>query len=81
MPKGGKINVNQIPLHKQFQFVQKVFGGNANLMKQTVDAINELKTHAAAEHYLAPRILNMPNVDRASPATQEFLLLVKARFE
>jgi hypothetical protein len=81
-PSGGaRLSVDQIPLHKQFQFVQKVFAGNSNRFKDTLAALNDLPTHDEAYQYLATRILNMPEVNREDPVVQEFLQFVKAKYE
>lgn len=78
--KSGAILIESIPMHKQFQYVQKVFAGNRKLFKDTIDVVNQLSTQEEALEYLNARILNMPEVNREEPVTQEFVELVRNRF-
>jgi hypothetical protein len=71
------INLEQIPMHKQFQFISKVFAGNRNRMTETIKAINQFTDYSEAENYMNTRILNMPEVDREDPVVVEFMQLIK----
>ena len=75
--KTQEILLDHIPMHKQFQYISKVFAGNRNKMVDTINAINQLSTMDEAENYLNTRIYNMPEVDRNDPIVVEFLQMVK----
>lgn len=75
----GEIKIEQIPMHKQFQFVQKVFAGDRDKFKQTIGALNQCEDWTAAEEYLRTHILNMPEVKRDDEVTQEFVAFIKAK--
>lgn len=74
------LNLEQIPLHKQFQFTQKLFAGNSNKFRETVESVNALTSRAQLDHYLKTRILNMPEVPKDDKVTAEFLQLLYSRF-
>jgi len=73
------LSQKMIPLHKQFQYIQKVFGGNRNRFQDTLAALNEAGSYKAAETYMAERILNRPEVDRNDPVTKEFMQFLRAQ--
>lgn len=75
------IRTEQIPVHKQFQFVQKVFGGSSVKFKVILDKINKTTTAAEAEEVLEKYVFNDPNVNRNDKVAKEFEQLVRARFE
>lgn len=77
---GSLLTIESIPMHKQFQFVQKVFAGNRKLFKETIDVLNQHQNEDEALQYLKTRILNMPEVNRDEPVVEEFLELVRSRF-
>ena len=74
------LNLEQIPLHKQFQFTQKLFAGNSNKFRETLESVNALTSRAQLDHYLKTRILNMPEVPKDDKVTAEFLQLLYSRF-
>jgi hypothetical protein len=74
------LSVESIPMHKQFQYVQKVFAGNRKLFKDTIDALNNLSKEEEAMNYLQTRILNMPEVNQDEPVVLEFVELVRSRY-
>jgi hypothetical protein len=76
----NRLAIEQIPMHKQFQYIQKVFAGNRNKFKDTLEALAQLPTAAEAEQYLQTRILNMPEVDREDAVTKEFVQFVLAHY-
>jgi len=78
--KQNVIELSNIPMHKQFQYVQKVFAGNRKLFLETLDALNGTGSMEEAEKYLRERILNMPEVNREDPVTLEFMDLIRNRF-
>lgn len=75
------IRTEQIPVHKQFQFVQKVFGGSSVKFKVILDKINKTTTAAEADEVLEKYVFNDPNVNRNDKVAKEFEQLVRARFE
>lgn len=75
------IRTEQIPVHKQFQFVQKVFGGSSVKFKVILDKINKTTTAAEADDVLEKYVFNDPNVNRNDKVAKEFEQLVRARFE
>ena len=75
------IRTEQIPVHKQFQFVQKVFGGSSVKFKVILDKINKTTTLPEAEEVLEKYVFNDPNVNRNDKVAKEFEQLVRARFE
>lgn len=76
----NRLAIEQIPMHKQFQYIQKVFAGNRNKFKDTLEALAQLPTAAEAEQFLQTRILNMPEVDREDVVTKEFVQFVLSHY-
>lgn len=74
------IHLEKIPIHKQFQYIQKVFSGKQELFRVTIEQINGILTYEEAEQYLRVRIFNMPDVSVEDKITQEFLQIVKKRY-
>ena len=75
------IQTEQIPVHKQFQFVQKVFGGSSVKFKVVLDKINKTENLEEAESVLNRYVFNDPNINRNDKVCKEFEGLVKGRFE
>ena len=75
------IRTEQIPVHKQFQFVQKVFGGSSVKFKVVLDKINKTENIEEAESVLNRYVFNDPSVNRNDKVCKEFVGLVKERFE
>lgn len=75
-----RLSVDRIPLHKQFQFINKIFDGNSQLFRKTLAALNEQPHWPAAQEYLDTHLLNMPQVDREDKVTLEFVQLVQNAF-
>lgn len=74
------IKTEHIPVHKQFQFVQKVFGGSSVKFKVVLDKINKTNNVEEAQAVLEKYVFNDPNVNRNDKVSKEFELLVKNRF-
>jgi hypothetical protein len=72
---------DQIPVHKQFQFVQKVFGGSSVKFKVVLDKINKTESLQDANDVLEKYVFNDPNVNRNDKVSKEFEAMVRARFE
>jgi hypothetical protein len=78
---GKSIKTEQIPVHKQFQFVQRVFGGSSVKFKVVLDKINKTNTVEEAMQVLDKYVYNDPSVNRTDKVAKEFEQLVRARFE
>ncbi|MBX3102968.1 MAG: hypothetical protein KF690_10705, partial [Bacteroidetes bacterium] len=76
---GALLTLESIPLHKQFQYIQKVFGGDAQRMKDTLIALNQLETSQEIADYLRTRIFNMPDNTHDAKINQEFLEFAQQR--
>ncbi|MEM7037449.1 MAG: hypothetical protein AAF570_10750, partial [Bacteroidota bacterium] len=75
------IKTENIPVHKQFQYVQKVFGGSSVKFKVVLDKINKTKSAEEAEAVLNKYVFNDPNVNPNDKIAREFQELVQGRFE
>jgi hypothetical protein len=75
------IKAESIPVHKQFQFVQKVFGGSSVKFKVVLDKINKTESLSEANEVLEKYVFNDPNVNRNDKVSKEFEAMVRARFE
>lgn len=75
------IKAEQIPVHKQFQYVQRVFGGSSVKFKVVLDKINKTKSLEEAEAVMNKYVFNDPNINRNDKVAKEFELLVRNRFE
>ncbi len=75
------IKPEAIPVHKQFQFVQKVFGGSSVKFKVVLDKINKTETLEETNEVLEKYVFNDPNVNRNDKVSKEFETMVRARFE
>jgi hypothetical protein len=86
-PVGGdeegvkSIKAEQIPVHKQFQYVQKVFGGSSVKFKVVLDKINKTETLEETNEVLDKYVFNDPNVNRNDKVSKEFEAMVRARFQ
>ncbi len=76
-----KINVEQIPLHKQFNFTQNLFKGDNMLFKKTLDEINKLETYDEALKYLRENIFKETQPDPNDSVLTEFLALLQKHFK
>lgn len=81
LKQSKSLRIDQIPLHKQFQFLQKIFSGNHDKFRESIDALNRLSTLEEAEHYLNTRLLNKPDVSRSDKVTLEFVQMVRNHFQ
>jgi len=74
------INIENIPLHKQFQYVQKIFNNSNTKFKNTIDHINTLQNLPEAELYLDEQVFPNSKIPKHDPVSQDFLQLIKNRF-
>ena len=69
-----------IPVHKQFQFIQKIFKGNNIKFKAVMDKVNESTSAEISQEILEKYVFNSPEIDRNDPVVVEFSEMIKARF-
>ncbi len=74
------LRVEQIPLHKQFNFTQNLFKGDNLLFKKTLDEINKLNSYEEALTYLRENIFKETRPDPEDAVLTEFLDLLKQHF-
>ena len=77
---GKEIELNDIPIHKQYQFVQKVFEGNNVRFRIIVDKINNAGDKQEVDDILNKFVLNNDSIDRKDESVVEFLTLMRSRF-
>jgi hypothetical protein len=75
-----KIKLDEIPIHKQYQFVQKVFEGNNVRFRIIVDKVNNARNKEEVEEILNKFVLNSETLVQDDPVTQEFVALLRNRF-
>lgn len=75
-----KIKLDEIPIHKQYQYVQKVFGGNNVRFRIIVDRINDARDANEVEDILNKFVLSIDDLDREDPVVQEFVQMLRNRF-
>lgn len=75
-----KIRLDEIPIHKQYQYVQKVFDGNNVRFRIIVDKINNAKDKDETEEILEKFVLSNAKLNREDPVVQEFISLLRNRF-
>lgn len=76
----GKIKLNEIPIHKQYQFVQKVFDGNNVRFRIIVDKVNNSETRDEVNDIIKRFVLNNDKVDQNDQVTKEFVSMLQSRF-
>lgn len=80
LSQGKEIRLEQIPVNKQFQFVQRVFGGSSVKFKVVLDKINKTGSATEAEGVLKKYVFNAADVNPNDKIAQEFILMVRNRF-
>ena len=75
-----KIKLDEIPIHKQYQYVQKVFDGNNVRFRIIVDKVNNAKNKAEVEDILNKFVLSNDSLDKADGVVSEFIGLLRNRF-
>jgi hypothetical protein len=79
-PREEPLSLDSIPIHKQFQFVQKIFAGSNAKFKETLDAVGRCGSWQEAEEFLQTRVLNLPGVSKDDRVVDEFLRMIRHRF-
>ena len=75
-----KIKLDEIPIHKQYQYVQKVFEGNNVRFRIIVDKVNNAKNKDEVEDILNKFVLSNDAVDTKDEVVLEFIELLRKRF-
>lgn len=75
-----KIKLDEIPIHKQYQYVQKVFDGNNVRFRIIVDKVNNAKNSEEVEDILDKFVFNNETIDREDLVVAEFITLLRNRF-
>jgi hypothetical protein len=76
----NNLKLEQIPVNKQFQFVQKIFGGSSVKFKVVLDKINQTKSAAEARDVLDKYVFNVPEANPQDKISVEFVTLVMNKF-
>lgn len=76
------LTIEQIPVYKQFSFIQRVFGGSKDRFNMAINAINNCENYDQAKNYMDTHILNLPdNSGRLNePEIVDFMELVRNNF-
>lgn len=78
--QGTEIIADDIPVHKQYQFVQKVFGGNHARFRAVIDKVNHAENADEVAELLNKYVVNSRNVKQGDPVVEEFANLMRGRF-
>jgi len=77
---GGKeIKLSDIPIHRQYQFVQKVFEGNNVRFRIIVDKVNNSKDREEVESIIDRFVLSNDNINKGDEVVQEFIQILRSR--
>ena len=75
-----KIKLDEIPIHKQYQYVQKVFDGNNVRFRIIVDKVNNAKNKDEVEEILGKFVFSNEALDKTDSVVTEFIQLLRNRF-
>jgi hypothetical protein len=75
-----KIKLDEIPIHKQYQYVQKVFDGNNVRFRIIVDKINNARNKDEVEDILDKFVFSNNELDKNDAVVSEFIELLRNRF-
>lgn len=76
-PAQKTVKADDIPIHKQYRFVQKVFGGNNVRFRIIVDKINNAKTTQQVEEILNKYVFSNTDLNRDDETVKEFVKLMR----
>ncbi|MEO0897936.1 MAG: hypothetical protein AAFY71_16125 [Bacteroidota bacterium] len=76
----GKIKLDEIPIHKQYQYVQKVFEGNNVRFRIIVDKVNNANNADEIQDILEKFVLNNDKLNREDDVVKEFIVMLQNRF-
>lgn len=72
-----KIKISEIPLHKQYQYVEQLFNGDNILFKHTIDKINQMTSYDEALNFLREEVFSKTKPDPNNYLLDEFLSYIK----
>ena len=75
-----KIQLDEIPIHKQYQFVQKVFDGNNVRFRVIVEKVNNAANKKEVEELVDKYILSNHDLNLDDAIVSEFITLLRNRF-
>jgi hypothetical protein len=75
-----KIQLDEIPIHKQYQFVQKVFDGNNVRFRVIVEKVNNAANKQEVEELVDKYILSNHDLNLDDAIVSEFITLLRNRF-
>lgn len=75
------ISLDNIPIHKQFQFSQKIFLGNNVMFRAFVQEVNKTETWAQTENLLNEKVILPNNLKTDDALLLEFIQILKNRYE
>ena len=75
-----KIKLEDIPIHKQYLYVQRVFTGNNVRFRIIIDKANNANVRQEIEEIIEKYILSNPDIREKDPVVEEFLTLLRSRF-
>lgn len=75
-----KIKLDEIPIHKQYQYVQKVFDGNNVRFRIIVDKVNNAKDAQEVEEILEKFVLSNESLNQQDSVVREFIQLLRNRY-
>lgn len=78
-PKGKTVKTDEIPIHKQYRYVQKVFGGNNVRFRIIVDKISNAKSSREVEEILEKYVFSNADVNREDETVKEFINLMRGQ--
>jgi hypothetical protein len=79
--KRGPISLDNIPIHKQFQFSQKIFLGNNVQFRAFVQEINTTHSWEQADKLLKEKVIQPNNLKEEDSLLQEFIQIVRNRYD
>lgn len=78
-PLEKAVKADEIPIHKQYRYVQKVFGGNNVRFRIIVDKINNAKSSKEVEEILDKYVFSNTDVSREDETVKEFVKLMRGQ--
>jgi hypothetical protein len=79
--KVSHISLDNIPIHKQFQFSQKIFLGNNVQFRAFVQEVNTMETWEKTYDLLEESVVRPNNLKPEEPLLQEFIQILKNRYQ
>ena len=76
----NKTDLANIPVHKQFQFIQQLFGGSSVKYKVVVEKLQEAPNPDAAHDVLSKYVFNSPEVNPGTKIAKEFVGMVEGQY-